>query len=130
MATLKQIKKELEKERAASCWGRGVLEYANELLDDLYYIEESEELTSQGIEAVLLNGAIDWSSYSWGGCSLIYDSDICERLATPSEQKKKNSGELRPNSGEEWLDCQARALYQASRKIKGIIARLDKEGAR
>ena len=130
MATLKQIKRELKKEKGASAWERGVLVYASELLDDLYYIEESEELTSQGIEAVLLNGASDWSSYSWGGCSLIYNGDICERLATPSEQKRKRGGELRPNSGEEWLDTQARALYQASRKIERIIRRLDKEGAR
>lgn len=130
MATLKQIKKELEKERAASCWGRGVLEYAAELLDDLYYLKDSEELNTNTAEKVLLNGAENWRAYSFGGCSLVYDGDICERLATPSEQKRKRGGELPPNGRDTWLDCQAMALHQASRKIKGIITRLDKEGAR
>ena len=66
----------------------------------------------------LLNGAMDWEDYSYGGCSLIYDSQIAERLCTPSELKKKDGGRLEPNSQESWLDVQTRALRQASIRIK------------
>ena len=65
----------------------------------------------------MLNGAQDWEQYSWGGSALIYDGDIAERLCCPSELKKTRNGERRPNSREEWLDVQARALYQASSRV-------------
>ena len=84
------------------------------------------------MKAQLLNGASDWSQYSWGGCSLIYDGDIAERLCTPSELKKTRNGERRPNSREDWLDVQARALYQASNSITrhaNRIAKQEKEAA-
>jgi len=66
---------------------------------------------------ILLNGAHDWIEYSYGGCSFIFDSDIAERLCTPSELKKKKGGELQPNSYELWLDVQARALNQACERL-------------
>ena len=65
----------------------------------------------------LKNGASDWDQYSWGGSSLIYNSDIAERLCCPSELKKTRNGERRPNSREEWLDTQARALRQAAGRL-------------
>ena len=68
-------------------------------------------------EEKLLSGAKDWKEYSWGGRSLIYDQDIAERLSSPSELRKTNNGQRRPNAREEWLDTQARALYQASYKL-------------
>ena len=74
-------------------------------------------------EENLLNGASNWSDYSYGGSSLIYDYDIAERLATPSEIKsrmrKDGSFNQMANARETWLDVQARALYQASRKLLG-----------
>ena len=124
--TLKKLYKEIENQKTRSKWENGVKLYALDLLEDLYYIEESETFKSDGIKSLLLNGAIDWSSYSWGGCSLIYDADICERLATPSEQKKTKNGERRPNSNEEWLDTQARALYQAYNLIYRTLKRLER----
>ena len=72
-----------------------------------------EEVTKE----ILLNGADSWSSFSYGGCSLIYDCDIAERLSTPSELKKNKGGENHPNKNETWLDCQTRALTQAYRKV-------------
>ena len=108
-----EIMEKLEGLKTRSKWDQGVKEYALELLENL---NNNEEIT----EEKLLNGARDWKEYSWGGCSLIYDGDICERLATPSEQKRTRNGELRPNSQEEWLDVQARALYQAAIKIRRI----------
>ena len=113
--------------KARSALERGVREYAAELLTDL---DESisggwfdaEDLTAPlMIKKALLNGADSWSQYSWGGSSLIYDSDIAERLCNPSELKKTRGGERRPNSREEWLDCQARALGQAAYKVREAI---------
>ena len=91
-----------------SAWSRGVKAYALELLDGLQGDYTADDL---------LNGAMNWSEYSSGGCALIYDSDIAARLSTPSELKRKNGGCLPPNSSETWLDCQTRALSQAARLI-------------
>lgn len=111
-----------------SAWGRGVTAYALELLDS---IEEAikggwlslDDLDSaQGRKRAMLNGASDWGAYSWGGCSLIYNGDIAERLCTPSELKRTRGGEWRPNASEEWLDTQARALFQASNRASRALA--------
>lgn len=75
---------------AKSAWNKGVRTYALEIFDN--YIEEHDS-NKQITEKDLLNGASNWSEYSWGGSSLIYDEDICKRLSTPSEQKKTRYGE-------------------------------------
>lgn len=124
--TLKKLYNIIEGEKVRSKWSDGVKLYALDLLESLYYIEEGETITSDTIKSLLLNGASDWGQYSWGGCSLIYNGDICERLATPSEQKKTRNGERRPNAREEWLDTQARALYQASNLIYRTLKRLER----
>lgn len=105
----------IENTKERSAWARGVNEYAYELIEAL----EVEEIPAgwEDLENALLNGAKNWTEYSFGGSSLIYDADIAERLCTPSELKKVKGGERRPNSREEWLDVQARALNQAARKI-------------
>ena len=122
--TIEEARKELETRKTRSAWERGVTAYALDLLDSLeealnYYKEEPADRAT--LEKYLLNGATDWSQYSWGGSALIYDGDIAERVCTPSELKKTRNGERRPNSWEEWLDTQARALYQAARRIKNIM---------
>ena len=100
---------------AHSAWRRGVRAYAIEM------IEGAEE----GFAPVaLLNGAESWRAYSYGGCALIYNQDIAERLCSPSEYRKTRNGERAPNSRETWLDCQARALGQAAT----LIATVAKEG--
>lgn len=115
---------------ARSAWSKGVNAYALELLESLEEAADGgyfdpEDLNAPKILAkALLNGANDWSQYSWGGCSLIYNEDIAERLCTPSELKKTRNGERRPNAREEWLDTQARALYQAASLIKRAAATL------
>ena len=101
-------------------WKKGVKEYTDELLDNLEERAQSYERLPKNereLKEWLLNGAMDWSEYSYGGCSLIYDSQIAERLCTPSEFKKKDGGRLAPNSQESWLDVQTRALYQACVRI-------------
>ena len=115
-----EIKETLETRKDRSAWDKGVTIYALELLE-----EYAERAAYEGRQAAntaefkewLKNGASDWDQYSWGGSSLIYNSDIAERLCCPSELRKTRNGERRPNSHEEWLDTQARALRQAAGRL-------------
>ena len=98
-----------------SAWSRAVRTYAVELVES---INETADLSNETLlNKELLNGAADWQQYSEGGCALIYDADIAERLCSPSELKRVKGGERAPNSRENWIDCQARALFQASRLV-------------
>lgn len=123
MKSIDEIKTALINRRARSTWEIGVTKYAFELVEELAeqidggYIKPETIDNRAALLGACLNGARDWSRYSWGGCSLVYDSDIAERLCTPSELKKTRNGERRPNSREEWLDVQARALRQAFSRI-------------
>ena len=125
--TLPRIRATLEASPARSAWNRGVKEYAAELLDSLEeaitggYFDPDDLAAPKLVARALLNGASDWDQYSWGGCSLIYNEDIARRLCSPSELKRTRYGERRPNATEEWLDTQARALYQASALLRRII---------
>ena len=106
---------------ARSAWRRGVREYAIELVCNA----EGPPLAGVAdLKKELLNGARTWKEYSEGGCALIYDADIAERLCSPSEYRKTRNGERAPNPGETWLDVQARALGQAA----NLIATALKEG--
>lgn len=128
--TVNAIREELACMDMRSAWKRGVHAYAEELLDGLQeaidggYFSVEDLNAPKLVERALLNGADDWTQYSWGGCSLIYNSDIAERLCTPSELKRTRNGERRPNSHEEWLDTQARALFQACNRIRKVVRRL------
>lgn len=104
------IKLEAMYRKAHSAWERGVILYADELLDNVW---DDGKIT----ERTLLNGARNWQEYSESGCSLIYDEEICHRLCPPWEIKRKRGGDLPPNSRETWLDVQARALLQAAMLI-------------
>lgn len=123
MLNIEKIRETIENKPVRSAWNRGVKSYAVDLLDELAeniqggYIDPEDLDSPALLKKTLLNGAADWAQYSWGGSSLIYDGDIAERLCTPSELKRKRGGDLQPNSRENWLDVQARALYQASRWI-------------
>ena len=64
-----------------------------------------------------MNGTSSWNEYSWGGCSMIYDRDIADRLCTVTELKRTEGGRREPNKRERWLDVQARALYQAEMMV-------------
>ena len=123
MKTIKELRQAIENEPARSAWSRGVKVYAAELLDELQEAIDggyfaAEKLTDRAaLKAQLLNGARDWAEYSDGGSALIYDGDIAERLCSPSEYKRSREGERRPNSREEWLDVQARAVTHAAKMI-------------
>lgn len=123
MSLYEKMTAELEAQKDRSAWSRGVKAYALELVEEL---EERAAYEGRNPEPGkecrewMLNGAQDWNQYSWGGSSLIYDADIAERLCTPSELKKTRNGERRPNSREEWLDTQARALFQACNLVSRL----------
>lgn len=116
-----KVRETIENAALRSAWDKGVKAYALELLDNyeeaVKYADNCGKAIPRLSESVLLNGAIDWKQYSWGGSSLIYNPDIAERLCSPSELKRCKGGERNPNSREEWLDVQARALFQASRSL-------------
>lgn len=122
--TVNVVHNTIELSSPRSAWDKGVKDYALELLENLG--DDFEYTTSKELKEALLNGAKNWSDYSWGGCSLIYDEDIAQRLCSPSELKKTNSGQRKPSANEEWLDTQARALHQAFITINTTFKKLKK----
>ncbi len=99
-----------------SAWSRGVKAYAVEMVEA---IDDSADLSNEELlRKALLNGAGDWRQYSEGGCALVYDADIAERLCPPSALKRNKWGMRAPNARENWLDCQARALGQAASLVR------------
>ena len=120
---IKELINKLENQKACSKWQKGVIIYSVMLLEKIQddHDQINDNITFNDLEVLLLNGAENWSRYSWGGNALISNEDIAKMLATPSELKKCNNGEKRPNRKEEWLDTQARALTQAFYKIWGIV---------
>ena len=117
MTTKEKLYQKVRESKANSAWTRGVREYAMELIDNWY--AESVQIS----EKILLSGASNWNEYSWGGCAYCYDKQIAERLCAPWELKRTDYGRKKPNKDEEWLDVQARALYQASQ----LVLRLARE---
>jgi len=120
MKTIIQLREAIKNSPARSAWDKGVKLYALELIEELP--AEQEFYGSPADKKDLLNGADDWQQYSEGGSALIYDGDIAERLCSPSEYKRTREGERQPNARENWIDAQARALFQAA----ALIARLAK----
>ena len=118
---LESVLKEMKKS-ARSAWDRGVCDYALMLLDNR---SDLEDFHTNGLKEELLNGASDWRQYSYGGYACIFDSDIAERLCTTSELKRRDYGRLKPNSIEEWLDVQTRALFQAYNLIVSAVKAWD-----
>lgn len=116
MVTKTEIKKGLAKKTGRSAWQKGVIKYAKELASS-ESLDPRKDYTRAELKKALLDGARDWKDYSRGGWSLIYNEDIAKRLSSPSELKKTDNGRLKPNAREDWLDVQARALYQASEMI-------------
>lgn len=117
------LENKLQAVPARSAWARGVKEYAADLLEGLRCsLVLGEACASWPVmEAACLNGAANWAAFSWGGCSLIYDADIAGRLCNHSELIRTAGGRKRPNRLEEWLDVQARALFQAARLLHSLV---------
>lgn len=134
MKALKEVYQAIEAKKTRGAWAAGVKVYALEIIEDMqeraeYEGHEPETMTE--VIDYMLNGAKDyqhpgdlfkaWKVYSWGGSSLIYNGDIAKRLCNNTELRKTDNGAKNPNSREEWLDVQARALFQAGELIKNTI---------
>lgn len=116
------IAQQLNAHNDKSAWSKAVTAYALELVETLDNWDKQPENIAE-LREMMLNGASDWSAYSWGGSSLIYNQDIAERCCTPSELKcvtNKNGLRDMANAREHWLDVQARALYQAATLVCNI----------
>lgn len=109
----------LDNRKNRSAWSKAVTLYAYELIEQV----EEEVLPDDfdELEEILLNGARNWLQYSEGGCSLCYDYQIAERLCTKKEFERYIKTQKNPNKYETWLQCQARALYQASALIRNLM---------
>ena len=120
-----------DKDLHRSAWKRATASDALDFLDQIQHGIESGELKPAALgdraelRRYLLNGAETWEQYSWGGCGLIYDTDIARRYCTPSELKKTKDGQKNPNGREQWLDVQARALNQGARIAIDAILNAD-----
>lgn len=127
---LSRIMARVQSSSPRSYWGKGVKRYAIRLLYDAigwvkYDFENNEVPADITKESYFLNGAADWSQYSYGGNALIYDAEIADWLCTPSELKKytlPDGSVKRPNKSATWLDIQARALAQAWHMIRAYMA--------
>lgn len=124
---IKELKNKLneEQKKARGTYQKAIYQYAFELVDNIAdnYITTADELEHleniTNLKERALNGASDWSQYSWGGCSLCYNYDILRRLFCPSIVKKyKNADTVR---GRHLLDYQASALSKAFSKINFLI---------
>lgn len=110
-----------------SAWSRGVKAYAVELVEGL---DDGADLANETmLQKELLNGASSWAQYSEGGCALCYDVDIAERLCSPSELRRNKWGMRAPNCRENWIDVQARALWQAHKVIETVWRKLERGAA-
>ena len=115
--------KVIEERTERSAWGKGVKDYALEMVEDfsesnLNNLDLMDRATFHfNVKKMCLNGASDFNELSYGGNYLIYNEDIAKRLCTKSELKHVThvDGTLseKANKNETWLDVQARALYQA-----------------
>ena len=115
------MRNQINAKRCRSAWEKGVSLYALEMIDS---VEENAQYAGKNpvnaleLRNLALNGASDWKQYSEGGCTLVYNRQIAERLCTASELKKTDNGRKDPNPRESWIDVQTRALYQAWERVR------------
>lgn len=123
------VANEVNNRKTRSAWSKGVQSYAFHILaqfEDWRRFNESEGLECPELDEVTaLNGASNWSVWSYGGCGLVYDSAIAERLCTPSELRKLDGGARVPTGAATWCDIEARAARQAWRMIAEAVRKLE-----
>jgi len=111
---------------ARTCWEKGVIRYADELLKA--YLD-SKGLSLKDIhvrigkisEPDLLRGAESWQQYSAMGRALIWDRDICLRLGTKYQIQKTERGQKQPTRGGTWAELQAKALGEAAQIVVAAV---------
>lgn len=129
---IQEVRNAVNAKNQRSAWNKGVQTYANMLLDNFeewskYNQSEGKELPIID-EKTALNGASDWSAWSYGACGLVYDFAIAETLCTKSEIKKlqyKTGGMRYPAPCTNWCDVEARAARQAWQMILEAVRGLE-----
>lgn len=123
-----EIIEKLDGIKPRSAWNKGVVKYAYDLTNNILECVSKDvfdplnhDIKYRDVNCYAFNGAFSAQEYSYGGCALIYDSDIALLLCTPSEYRKTHGGNRKPNRKETWLDVQARALFQAKELLKRIV---------
>lgn len=101
-------------------WNKATAYYAGFLLDRYIDIckwcaDQNEAIPDLSLDLVL-NGALGWHQYSYGGLALVYDVDIAKVVFTPAQFAKLEQG--RKVTVEPLLDIQARALAAGWRVLK------------
>lgn len=124
-ANIETIRKAIDARKERSAWSKGVQAYALEMLERFDEWREWNEANGESVpeldEVTALNGAHDWSAWAYGGCGLVYDAYIAERLYTPSELRKLDGGARVPAGAATWCDIEARAAFQAWRMIADAV---------
>ena len=118
--TLDEIAKAIDTMKTRGAWATGVKAYAQMIIEEIAERAEWEGRNPETLAELqnwALNGADDWTQASYGGGYLVYNYDIAHTLCNPTELKKTQEGAKAPNPREDWCQVQARALYQAYRKI-------------
>ena len=133
---ISELYDKVQDRKTDSTFGRGVTEYALEMLDSVISgeydgISGDSDCTELNVghllnhvdgDSVKVDDAWDGEtaskvrslcdSASYGGNFLIYDDDIVERLCPPST-RKRNRGKA--------MDLQGRALLLAVKYIRGVV---------
>lgn len=126
---IQAVSNEVMSNKTRSAWSKGVKAYALDILanfEEWQKFNESEGLECPELdERTALNGASNWSSWAYGGCGLVYDAYIAERLCTPSELRKLDGGAKVPAGAATWCDIEARAARQAWQMIAEAVRKLE-----
>ena len=124
MKEMQKIRERLEAFKARSAWGKGVKKIAENLLDKYEEIvrdREGSDPVPPLTEKTVLNGAGGWRQYCYGGCAMVYNTEIAKTLCTLSELRRTDFGRKAPNAHESWMDVQVRAHVQAWALIKSCM---------
>lgn len=119
--TIRQLDREEEREARnkgkLSKFRKGVYDYARWIMRPAAEGDTDPERDYPSFMDYALDGATNFAQLSESANYYIYDEDIAEALATPSEIRKctRKNGTLSnmANKRESWLDVQARALNSA-----------------
>ena len=133
---IRELYGKVQGRKTTSTFGRGVTEYALEMLDSVISgeydgISGDSDCTELNVghllnhvdgDSIKVDDAWDGEtaskvrslcdSASYGGNFLIYDDDIVERLCPPSTRKRNRS---------KTMDLQGRALLLAVKYIRGVV---------
>lgn len=93
---------------------------AHQLISQLFEESENGNVVIQNVreelQSILLNGADNWTQYSYGGSALVYNEDIERHYLIKDEYNVLNGSQL--------LEMQADCLYEAYKIIRICVLKL------